>query len=161
DADLSLGMATEVVVRLTGLVGEHPLRERLRAQLMMAFYRCGRTAEALEAFRAGRASLVAELGIEPGPELRSLHERILAGDADLTAPQPWAAVVTGPAPGPSAPRQLPAPPQLFTGRMVELAELGKIHDSSTVVITAIDGMAGVGKTALAVQAAHQMVDRYP
>jgi tetratricopeptide (TPR) repeat protein/transcriptional regulator with XRE-family HTH domain len=59
------------------------------------------------------------------------------------------------------PRQLPAPPQLFTGRVVELADLSRIHDASTVVITAIDGMAGVGKTALAVQAAHQMADRYP
>jgi transcriptional regulator with XRE-family HTH domain len=59
------------------------------------------------------------------------------------------------------PRQLPTPPQLFTGRVTELADLGKVHDASTVVITAIDGMAGVGKTALAVQAAHQMVERYP
>jgi transcriptional regulator with XRE-family HTH domain len=59
------------------------------------------------------------------------------------------------------PRQLPAPPQLFTGRAAELTDLAKIHDASTVVITAIDGMAGVGKTALAVQAAHQMADRYP
>src|SRR5262249_39822708 len=65
--------------------------------------------------------------------------------------------------GPSrrGPRQLPAPPQLFTGRILELAELDNVHDASTVVITAIDGMAGVGKTALALQAAHQMVDRYP
>jgi tetratricopeptide (TPR) repeat protein/transcriptional regulator with XRE-family HTH domain len=60
-----------------------------------------------------------------------------------------------------APRQLPASPQSFTGRTIELAELDKIHDVSTVVITAIDGMAGVGKTALAVQAAHQLADRYP
>jgi DNA-binding SARP family transcriptional activator/tetratricopeptide (TPR) repeat protein len=160
EADLGLNHAVDVDVRLTGLVHEHPLRERLRAQLMLARYRCGRTAEALEVFRIGRASLVAELGIEPGPELQSLHERILARDPGLAAASP-PTTEPGPLPGLSVPRQLPAPPQLFTGRTIELAELDKIHDASTVVITAIDGMAGVGKTALAVQAAHQMVDRYP
>ncbi|WP_239134580.1 AfsR/SARP family transcriptional regulator, partial [Rugosimonospora africana] len=82
-------------------------------------------------------------------------------------PPPDAIAATGrteePPAGPShqVPRQLPAAPQAFTGRTVELADLDKIHDASTVVITAIDGMAGVGKTALAVHAAHQMVDRYP
>ena len=85
EADLSLGRAVDVVARLTGLVHEYPLRERLRAQLMVALYRCGRTAEALEVFRAGRASLVAELGIEPGPELgrllSELEEAAYAGEA--------------------------------------------------------------------------------
>jgi len=159
EADLSLGRAVDVA-RLTSLVHDHPLRERLRAQLMVALYRCGRTAEALEVFRAGRASLVAELGVEPGPQLQSLHERILSRDPDLYAsPSPAVAAARGPSR--DVPRQLPAQPPLFTGRMMELAELDKIHDASTVVITAIDGMAGVGKTALAVQAAHRMVDRYP
>jgi DNA-binding SARP family transcriptional activator/Tfp pilus assembly protein PilF len=169
EADLSLGNAVGVVLRLTGLVQEYPLRERVRAYLMMALYRCGQTAEALDVFRSGRAALVDELGIEPGPELQSLHERILGRDPDLAAPPPLAGPsveVAAPAPaGPvplwERPRQLPAAPQLFTGRTIELAELNKIHDSSTVVITAIDGMAGVGKTALAVHAAHQMVDHYP
>src|SRR5262249_34287418 len=161
ESDLSLGQAVDVAVRLTGLVHENPLRERLRAQLMVALYRGGEIAEGVGGVPAGRARLPDEVGIEPGPELQSLHDRILSRDPDLAAPPPRAAVLTGPAPGPSAPRQLPAPPQLFTGRTMELAELDKIHDSSTVVITAIDGMAGVGKTALAVQAAHQMVERYP
>jgi DNA-binding SARP family transcriptional activator/tetratricopeptide (TPR) repeat protein len=164
EVDLSLGQHVDVVVRLTGVVREHPVRERLRAQLMLALYRCGQTAQALEVYRAGRASLVDELGIEPGPGLQSLHERILGRDPGLAAPPPGeVATVSVSAEGPSGstPRQLPAPPQLFTGRTTELAELSKIHDASTVVITAIDGMAGVGKTALAVQAAHQMVDRYP
>jgi tetratricopeptide (TPR) repeat protein/DNA-binding SARP family transcriptional activator len=160
EVELSLGQAVDVVGRLTGLIHEHPLRERLRAQLMVALYRCGRTAEALEVFRSGRASLVAELGIEPGPELQSLHERILTRDPDLTPPPPLMAA-TGSGRTRQVPRQLPVPPPLFTGRSQELAELDKIHDASTVVITAIDGMAGVGKTALAVQAAHQMVERYP
>jgi DNA-binding SARP family transcriptional activator/tetratricopeptide (TPR) repeat protein len=157
EVDLSLGRAVEVAAHLTSLVGEQPLRERLRARLMLALYQCGRAAEALDVFRAGRTILVAELGIEPGPELQSMHERILNRDPDLTVP----AVPTGQGPSRPGPRQLPAPAQLFTGRVMELAELDKIHDASTVVITAIDGMAGVGKTALAVQAAHQMIDRYP
>jgi DNA-binding SARP family transcriptional activator/Tfp pilus assembly protein PilF len=164
DVELSRGQPMDVIVRLTSLVGEHPLRERLRAQLMTALYRCGRAADALQVFRAGRACLVAELGIEPGPELQSLHERILSHDPDLARPQlPTAAARSGSVTGPSrdVPRQLPAPPRWFTARTMELAELDKIHDASTVVITAIDGMAGVGKTALAVQAAHQMVERYP
>jgi DNA-binding SARP family transcriptional activator len=160
DLDLSLGQGVDVVMRLTGLVNEHPLRERLRAQLMLALYQNGQTAEALETFRAGRASLVSQLGVEPGPELQSMHERILNRDPDLAAPPLPPPATTGAGPARSVPRQLPAPPQLFTGRVMELAELGKIHDASTVVITAIDGMAGVGKTALALQAAHQMVDRY-
>jgi tetratricopeptide (TPR) repeat protein len=160
EVELSLGRAVDVAVRLTALVSEYPLRERLRAKLMVALYRCGRTADALEVFRAGRASLVAELGIEPGFELQSMHERILAGDPDLAA-LPRQAAASMSAPSQELPRELPAPPQLFTGRAVELAELEKIHDASTMVITAIDGMAGVGKTALAVQAAHQMVERYP
>jgi DNA-binding SARP family transcriptional activator/Tfp pilus assembly protein PilF len=159
--ELSLGHAIDVAARLAGLVHEHPLRERLRAQLMVALYQCGQTAEALEVYRAGRASLAAELGIEPGPELQSLHERILSRDPDLSAAPPYAPATVVASASRQAPRQLPAPPQLFTGRTIELAELDKIHDASTVVITAIDGMAGVGKTALAIQAAHQMVERYP
>jgi tetratricopeptide (TPR) repeat protein/transcriptional regulator with XRE-family HTH domain len=78
--------------------------------------------------------------------------RRFTGRADELAP-------TGPSQ--HVPRQLPGPPQSFTGRATELANLEKIHDASTVVVTAIDGMAGVGKTALAVQAAHRMVERYP
>ena len=65
---------------------EHPLRERLRGQLMLALYRCGRQAEALDVYRAGRAALVDELGIEPGPALRELQEKILAQSADLAPP---------------------------------------------------------------------------
>src|SRR5262249_23734407 len=160
EADLSLGQAVAVVARLTGLVHEYPLRERLRAQLMVALYRCGRPAEALEVFGPGRAGLVAELGIEPGPALQSLHERILARDPDLAAPPPPSPAAAMVPAGP-VPRQLPTPPQSFTGPAIELAELDKIHDASTVVITAIDGLARGGKTALALPAAHHMADRYP
>ena len=83
DADLALGRHADLVAELEGLVGQHPLRERLRGQRMLALYRCGRQAEALEAFREARRLLVEEIGVEPGPELRGLHEAILRQDAAL------------------------------------------------------------------------------
>ena len=85
DGDLAAGHGAELVGELESLVHRHPLRERLRAQLMLALYRSGRQADALEAFHAARAALVDELGIEPGRELRRLHQRILNQDVDLDA----------------------------------------------------------------------------
>ena len=97
----------------SALVAEHPLRERLRAQLMLALYRGGRQAEALETMREGRRMLVDELGIEPGPELRRLERMILAHDPELTAePRPS-----------SQPATLPAPASTTIGRTGELAEI--------------------------------------
>jgi WD40 repeat protein/DNA-binding SARP family transcriptional activator len=81
--DLEAGRHRELVAELDQLVAEHPLRERLHAQRMLAFYRCGRQAEALEAYRQARARLVEEIGVEPGPELRRLHEAILRQDPSL------------------------------------------------------------------------------
>jgi DNA-binding SARP family transcriptional activator len=86
DADLELGRHEAVVGELRELVGADPLRERLREQLMLALYRGGRQAEALQVYREGRATLVDELGIEPGPELQELERAILRQDAALTAP---------------------------------------------------------------------------
>ncbi|GGM68980.1 regulatory protein AfsR [Thermopolyspora flexuosa] len=86
DLDLGLGRHADLVAELRALTGEHPLRERLRAQLMLAYYRCGRQAEALNVFTETRRVLVEELGVEPGPELATLHRRILAGDPTLMAP---------------------------------------------------------------------------
>ena len=88
DARLALGRHREAVAELETLVAEHPVRERLRGQLMLALYRSGRQAEALEAFAAGRRLLVDKLGIEPGDQLRALHQRILEQDRALAAPQP-------------------------------------------------------------------------
>jgi DNA-binding SARP family transcriptional activator len=85
EAGLHLGRHELLVPQLRGLMMEYPLRERFYAQLMLALYRCGRQAEALECYRDARRVLVGELGIEPGPELRRLHERILAGDIGLLA----------------------------------------------------------------------------
>ena len=83
DADLALGRHKELVAELRELVEQHPLRERLRAQLMTALYRCGRQADALEVYREGRHTLLDELGVEPGPALRELEQAILRQDPAL------------------------------------------------------------------------------
>jgi YVTN family beta-propeller protein len=90
DADLALGRHADVVAELEGLVAQHPLRERLRAQLMVALYRCGRQADALETYSAARRVLLDELGVEPGPALRELQAAILRQDPALApAPGAW------------------------------------------------------------------------
>ena len=88
EADLALGRYRQLVPELEALVREHPLRERLRGQLMLALYRSGRQAEALEAFREGRSALVDELGLEPGPALQELERQILTHDPALGTPEP-------------------------------------------------------------------------
>ena len=87
DADLALGRHADVVTELEALVTQHPLRERLRGQLMLALYRCGRQAEALQAYQVARRLLVGELGIEPGSALRALEQGILSQDPALDAPK--------------------------------------------------------------------------
>ena len=104
DAELATGRHTALCSELEQLVAEHPLRERLRGQLMLALYRSGRQADALETYRAGRALLVHELAVEPGPQLRQLQLAILAQDPALDLPRP----PSGPAPPP--PREVPAGP---------------------------------------------------
>jgi DNA-binding SARP family transcriptional activator/tetratricopeptide (TPR) repeat protein len=169
DADLRLGRHAEVTGELRHLAAAHPLREHLHALLMLALYRDGRQGEALTAYQQARAVLVEELGAEPGSELRELHRQILAADHALdllprasadgapASPQGRAAAV---------PRQLPAAVADFTGRAAELAALTGMLDQAgagapgTVVISAIGGTAGVGKTALALHWAHQVAARF-
>jgi DNA-binding SARP family transcriptional activator/tetratricopeptide (TPR) repeat protein len=93
DADLALGRHGQLVPELERLMAEHPVRERLRGQLMLALYRCGRQVDALDAYRAGRRTLVDELGIEPGPALQELQRLILVQDPSLAAPTPAEATV--------------------------------------------------------------------
>ena len=93
-ADLELGRHAQLVPELEGLVREHPLRERLRGQLMLALYRCGRQAEALDVYRTGRRLLDEELGLEPGEELRRLERAILNHDPSLEPPV--VAAIVGP-----------------------------------------------------------------
>ncbi len=167
---LRLGRHAEAVGELSAAVGREPLRERLRELLMLALYRAGRRAEALAQFTEARRFLVAELGIEPGPELRRLHSRILTTDPALTGParEVPTPVGTGPdekPPGTAVPELLPHGVTGFVGRRAELARLGELVPAAVaaapVVISAVEGAAGVGKTALAVRFAHQVAGRFP
>jgi DNA-binding SARP family transcriptional activator/tetratricopeptide (TPR) repeat protein len=165
EAELALGHHATVCPDLERLVGEHPLRERLRGQLMLALYRSGRQADALETYRAGRLLLVEELGVEPGPGLRRVHEQVLAADPGLDLPAPAAAMASG-AVQAAATRTLPRDIAAFTGRQVELAQLmGTLADTAAdggvVDIHAIGGMAGIGKTTFAVHAAHLLAGNFP
>jgi DNA-binding SARP family transcriptional activator len=167
-AQLQLGWHERLVPRLRELTGAHPLRERFHAQLMLALAAGGRRAEALEAYQQARRVLVREVGVEPGPELRAIHERILAGQEPRQTAKPAAHKAHAHAPEAGAvPRQLPAAPGHFFGRRAELDLLSGLPDGSetvaggTVVICAVDGMAGIGKTALAVHAGHRLAERFP
>lgn len=176
-AELELGHHAEATAELTMLAGEHPLREQFRELLMLALYRSGRQAEALEVFQSVQRQLADELGIDPGPRLQSLHLRILDGDPKLLGPEP-ARPVSPPSPagpvmaaaterrrGPAAaatPHQLPADLADFTGRDRMLAELTHtLTRPGTVPIVAVAGMGGVGKTALAIHTAHLVRERFP
>jgi DNA-binding SARP family transcriptional activator/tetratricopeptide (TPR) repeat protein len=173
DADLRLGGGEELVAELHELVAREPLREQLNGLLITALAQCGRAGEALAAYRQARDALVAELGIEPGPQLRELQRRILAGERILPDLRPAAIqVASGPsgqgaASGPRPlPRQLSAAAAHFAGRTVELklldAALDQARDgAATVTISAISGMAGIGKTTLALYWAHQVAGRFP
>ncbi|RCG16061.1 tetratricopeptide repeat protein [Streptomyces reniochalinae] len=174
DVGLALGRHEEVAAALTTLTAGNPLRERLHELLMLALYRAGRQAEALAAFREIRSALASELGVEPGAALVDLHARMLSGDPALRAPappqpsSPDRAAASDPPPAPAAarPAQLPADLPVFTGREHELAQSHALLPSdgrhpNAVVISAIGGMAGVGKTTLAVHWAHEIAHRFP
>jgi DNA-binding SARP family transcriptional activator/Tfp pilus assembly protein PilF len=158
EAHLLLGRHAELVGELRGLVADHPLREGLSGQLMTALYRCGRQAEALEAYRRLHAVLDEELGVEPGPALQRLHRAVLRADRALDMTRP----PRPESPSTSAPAQLPADVAAFTGRSRDLGELDSLLRAceSAVAIAAIAGTAGVGKTALAVHWAHRVRDRF-
>jgi hypothetical protein len=136
---LQLGEHAGLVPELRARLAADPLAEDWTALLMLALDRCGRRAEALEVYRETRAALVAATGIDPGPGLRDLHARLLADRR-----------------GPAAPAQLPASPTPFTGRAREVAEITAGHR-----VVVVDGMVGVGKTALVVHAAHRLAADHP
>ncbi|MEU0878289.1 tetratricopeptide repeat protein [Lentzea sp. NPDC005914] len=166
---LRLDRPGEVIAATRELVAEHPLSEPLVAALMRALAVCGREAEALELFTATRARLADELGADPGQELRAVHEALLRGEirqvspADRQAPIPE---TVAPAPARRVPAQLPADVYAFTGREHELSTLDDLlpesGDTSTaVVVSAVSGTAGVGKTSLALRWAHRVRERFP
>ncbi|GAA3505026.1 BTAD domain-containing putative transcriptional regulator [Streptomyces prasinosporus] len=166
DLQLRRGFHAELLTALPVHAERHPLDERLAAQLMLALYRGGRPADALHHYQEVRRRLADELGIDPGPPLRELYQRILTSDPCLAPP----ARDAGPEPARTVttrPRQLPAAPPLFTGRHSELASLNKLltpqgePDDGAVPIAAICGTGGVGKTWLALRWAHDQQERFP
>ena len=170
-AELARGGAEELIGELQTLVAEFPLRERLRGHLMVALYRAGRQAEALEAMRAGRRLLVDELGIEPGPELRRLERMILAHDSALSADRPGArlarmirahaAALRADRPGAGLVGSLPAPANETIGRRRELAEVGQLLVFADMRLVTLVGPGGVGKTRLALEAGRSVSGRFP
>ena len=179
EADLHLSRPDEVIGELRTLINRHPWREAFHAQLMLALYRVGRQPEALEVYRDLRRTVTAEFGVEPGESVRELHTKILRCDPGLALPSaqpagpPSSTAAAGLVHLPLRPpvRQLPADTRAFTGRETELDSLigaarhGTAEESAesspTVVISAINGMGGIGKTALAVRAAHRLAEQYP
>ncbi len=159
DVELRLGRHNEILPTLAARAEQRTLDERLAGQLMLALYRAGRQADALNHYERIRRQLADELGIDPSPDLRELHQRILTGEAATAgAPAPRANALV--------PRQLPAAPRSFTGRLRELDSLTETMNSAaepgaTVVISAIGGTGGIGKTWLALHWAHQHVHRFP
>ncbi|MFE9122078.1 BTAD domain-containing putative transcriptional regulator [Streptomyces sp. NPDC007172] len=207
EAELALGRHGRIVAELTRLVADFPLRERMRAQLMTALYRCGRRADALHVFHEGRTVLAEQLGVDPGIDLAHTHQAVLCGTLDLDLdldpgrgrvvdsgrvvdrgrvvgldPEPdgrrtanLAAVHTA-EPEPAAlrpplggsvvraPAMLPPATAGFTGRARELAALRRLltpDGRATPRRCLITGMTGIGKTALAVHAAHENREHFP
>ncbi|WP_079129391.1 AfsR/SARP family transcriptional regulator [Streptomyces qaidamensis] len=160
DAELALGgpRLHELVPELAVLTGEYPLREVFYRQLMLALHRTGRQAEALAVHRDLRTRLVGQLGIEPGPGVREAHVEVLRGvTGDGGAGEP----VEADRPVPS-PAQLPPSPAHFIGRTPLRESLRRALTAPGPHPTAvISGMAGVGKSALALQVAHQLAERFP
>jgi len=167
EAQLRLGRHHEVAPHLIRTATEHPLRERLWRLLMLAQYRCGNVAEALDSYRQTRDALAEQLGVDPAPESEALHRAILSHDPVLAGPPefpPPAAPAAPARPRPVVPRQLPARAARFAGRHEQLADVTAALCRATRgerVAVAIRGPAGVGTSALALQAAHAVSDRFP
>jgi DNA-binding SARP family transcriptional activator/Tfp pilus assembly protein PilF len=170
-AELRTGNPAAVVLPLTDLVGDHPFLEPLVAVLMRALYLSGDATQALDLYAVTRRGLVEELGVEPGAELRRVHQGILRDDLDPhdphETPAPAApAPVVPPAAAAQVPAQLPRDVGGFTGRVEELTHLDRMLSAAAEPVDAVEmlvlsGTAGVGKTALAVHWAHRVRDRFP
>jgi DNA-binding SARP family transcriptional activator len=164
EADLQRGQDHELVGELEWCVQAYPLRERMRAQLMLALHRAGRQADALRVYQDTRTVLVEEFGLEPCAELRKVQESILRADPALD-PAPRRLRPAGPRPA-TWPFQLPSDIQDFTGRRAAIGAIESVMDPGLEPVTAvricvISGKAGVGKTALEVHVAHRLRSLFP
>ncbi|HUQ60088.1 AfsR/SARP family transcriptional regulator [Lentzea sp.] len=161
EVDLELGRHGELVAELSRLTSEHPLRERFWAQLMVALYRSGRQSEALAAYQRVSRLLGDELGIDPGDELRRVHSQVLSGSIDVVAASTGAPVVAA-KPERVVPSQLPADIPDFVGRGEAVSLIiALLRTAQGVPVVTLAGPPGVGKTALAVHAAHRMRADFP
>jgi DNA-binding SARP family transcriptional activator/tetratricopeptide (TPR) repeat protein len=158
DADLQLGRHAQLVAELRRMAAEHPLREHLRVQLMLASYRCGNQAAALYVYQDAHRTLTDELGVAPGPELREMHQRILADDKDLLVCAADAVALHDRETAEGYRHALPPDTAALTGRD---AEVKTITADPAGAVRVISGMPGVGKTALAVHAAHVLAPAFP
>ena len=160
-SDLELERHAALVPELQAETASQPLREELWAHLMLALYRSGRQADALDAYQRLHRHLADEVGVEPGRPVQNLHQRILHGDASLDPPT---AKPVRPSPA-ATPRQLPAAVRHFAGRQRELDALSDLAawswQSVTTPIALVTGTAGIGKTTTVVQWAHRVAAQFP
>ena len=160
DLALRLGRHAELLPELTARTATHPLDERVARQLILALHRSGRPGEALAEFHRVRVRLADELGVDPGPALRELHQRVLGADPGPTQAAPPPATTV------PVPRQLPPRPSSFTGREAGLARLtdhliGSGAPAGANPIVVVSGTGGIGKTWLALEWAHRNAERFP
>jgi predicted ATPase/DNA-binding SARP family transcriptional activator/Tfp pilus assembly protein PilF len=146
DAELACGRHDAVVAELEALTGEHEYRERFLQQRMLALYRCGRQADALEVYREARGVLAEDLGLDPSPALQELERAILRQDPSLDAPE---------APTRST-QPLPAPPTPLVGRRLELASVSALFRDEGARLVTLTGAGGTGKTRLGLAVAHEL-----
>jgi DNA-binding SARP family transcriptional activator len=167
DLELRLGRHADLIGELAKLAAEHPLNERFRAQLMLALYRSGRQADALETLRTGRQLLRSELGLDPGEELSRLERSILTRDPQLDLPDGRQPAGPGKSEALPVPRQLPRTIADFAGREEILGDMaavlsgGDVPGAPDVPVVVLTGRGGTGKTALAVRAAHLLRPAFP
>ncbi|NMO55394.1 hypothetical protein HH310_29950 [Actinoplanes sp. TBRC 11911] len=164
--ELQLGRHREILAEFPTVIAVYPFRERLHEFYMVALYRSGLRAEAFEAYRELQRDLRQELGVEPGPEVQELHTKMLRGDPTLLpsgAVTNTVAVRAAPSPYTNrGPRQLPSDVPDFVGRSSLVADLTeRLTRPHGVPLVGLEGLAGVGKTALAVHVAAKLSDAFP
>jgi DNA-binding SARP family transcriptional activator/tetratricopeptide (TPR) repeat protein len=165
--ELKLGRHHELIGELGELGARYPLRERPRGQLMLALYRCGRVAEALQVYQFTRRAMIDELGIEPSEQLRRLERSILAADPGLDLPSAPVRMAAHQV-GQPVPKLLPTDIADFTGRECEIAQLhdylipagGRRHRCAAPIVV-IAGRGGIGKTSIALHASHALASHFP
>ncbi|ADB29865.1 transcriptional regulator, SARP family [Kribbella flavida DSM 17836] len=154
DAHLALGRSADAIALLRALTDEDPLRELAWTRLMAALWQTGRRHDALAAYQRARGVLIRDLGIEPGAELTALHHQILTSDV-TPAPQPIAvqAITADPEPLDATYSDLPPRTAGFVGRAADLAAVRDAVSPERMTVVAVEGLAGIGKSAFAVEAA--------